>query len=758
MAVMPHSPEPAAPALSVVVYGREGIPEAALDAQVRQCDIIVLDAADKPDSSPSQQYAQALRLAAASRHPFVAVTDGAIDWSALVYAVPAAQQFPVVWTYRPTDGRRSRWDVLGGAYRLLARLLLRTPVRDCDGGVRLSVFQRDALAQLLPPKAGDLAPATVLDRARQYGLAVTEIPVSGPAPATVPGGRARLGRLAALARYAWSAVQFPGRAPAARDGRWTAFGLIVLVLAALLLFTGLGGPLLDPDEGRQAEVPREMAARADLLTPRMLGEPYYEKPPLQYWLTMASYRLFGSRPWAARLVPACAAWLTVVLTWVWGRRALGGRAAVLGALVLTLSPGFVWLGQRVVLDSLLAACVAASWYAAHAAVRRPPLRWRWWLVSALACGLGVLTKGPVALILLALPVWLYQALTVPVARVRWFGWVAYLTGVLTVAVPWYAAMALHEPGYLTHFLWKDNVLRYLAPFDHEHAWWFYVPVLLVFTLPWSLAWPWLGRFLVSRDRRLAALRPPALGFCGLCAGWCLFFFSLGGCKSPPYLAPALAPLALVVGAWLDGVLFRRAGREDPFLDKARLGLPWGSTLVILGLSTACHLAAGVLGWRAWWLAGAGAALGIAAAAAWWGYGRRASPAQCWAACALATAAFVALAARDVVDGYASRHTLEGIAHAARHWPGTEGYPVVSYLRQWPSASFYLRREQVGFFDEGQLPGLIDYLGRQPGALVLVERGPPLEELLAALPHRLETTVRLPEREGQAALVVVRARR
>jgi 4-amino-4-deoxy-L-arabinose transferase-like glycosyltransferase len=766
MAVVPHSPRPVESAFSVVLYGDEARAvsasdlRAALGWQVRECDVIVLR---PPGECPAARadgptaYAQALRQAAVSRHPLVAVTDGAIDWAAFAYALPAARQFPVVWAYRRGEGRQ-RWDFLGWVYRALARLLLGTHVRDCDGGAHLAVFQREALAQLMPADADDPVPAEILARARRHGLAVTEVPVAGPPLVAVPGWRTQLGRCASLVRFWWSAVQFPGQAPAAGNRRWRSLGFLVVALAAFLLFTGLGGPLLDPDEGRQAEVPREMAARDDLLTPRMLGEPYYEKPPLQYWLTAAVYSRFGSRPWVARLVPAGAAWLTVLLTWAWGRRALGGRAAALGAAVLALSPGFVWLGHRVVLDSLLAGCVAASWYAGHTAVCRPTLRWRWWLVSALACGLGVLTKGPVALVLLAPPVWLYQALTAPAARPRWSAWAVYVGGVLGVAVPWYAAMALREPGYLTHFLWKDNVLRYLAPFDHEHAWWFYAPVLLVFTLPWSLAWPWLGRFLAVRDPRLASLRPSALGFCVLCAGWCLIFFSLAGCKSPPYLAPALAPLGLLVGAWLDAVLFRQAGQKDPFLERARSGLPWAAALVVLILSTACYLAGGVLGWRAWGPAGAGAALTLGAAAAWWRYGRRTSPAQRWAACAMATAAFVTVATRGLVDGYAARHTVEGIAHAARHWPGTQGYPVVSYLRQWPSASFYLRREQVGFFDEGELHGLVEYLGRQPGALVLVERGPPLEELLSALPRVLEATVRLPEREGQAALVVVRPRR
>src|SRR5262249_14871458 len=160
----------------------------------------------------------------------------------------------------------------------------------------------------------------------------------------------------------WSAVQFPGRAAPRGKASWLP-GLLLLGLAALLLFPDLGQPLSDPDEGRQAEIPREMVAHDDLITPRMLGLPYYSKPPLQYWLTAAAYAAFGLRPWAARFIPALAAWLAVLLTYLWGRRALGPRPALLGGVGLCLSLGFVTLGRTAVLDSLLAACVAASWYA-----------------------------------------------------------------------------------------------------------------------------------------------------------------------------------------------------------------------------------------------------------------------------------------------------------------------------------------------------------------------------------------------------------
>src|SRR5262249_14413049 len=143
----------------------------------------------------------------------------------------------------------------------------------------------------------------------------------------------------------WSEVLFPGESkvqspksevPSQPARPWTLdFGLATLVLvAALLFFTRLTCPLLEPDEARYAEIPRQMLAEGRLVVPVLHGQAYWDKPPLLYWLVMGSYRVFGVHDWAARLVPCGAAFLCVLLTYGWGRRSLGPRAGLAGALVL----------------------------------------------------------------------------------------------------------------------------------------------------------------------------------------------------------------------------------------------------------------------------------------------------------------------------------------------------------------------------------------------------------------------------------------
>src|SRR5262249_7540984 len=235
-----------------------------------------------------------------------------------------------------------------------------------------------------------------------------------------------------------------------------------------------------------------------------------------------------------------------------GRRSLGERAAFWGALLAGLAPGLVSIGRLLVLDGLLTLWVTLGVLAAFEAVRGDRLRPGWWLLAAGACGLGVLAKGPAALLPLAPPLWLHRRLVGPSCRIGG-GWLlAFLLVLLAVALPWYVAICLRLPGFARHFLWQHNVVRFLAPFDHLRPIWFYAPILLIGLLPGTLLALPFGRFLVSGESDACRRRCPALGFMLLAGGWCVLFFSLSGCKLPTYVMPAFPPLALALGYYLAG--------------------------------------------------------------------------------------------------------------------------------------------------------------------------------------------------------------
>lgn len=348
-------------------------------------------------------------------------------------------------------------------------------------------------------------------------------------------------------QFLWSEVLFAGRAATEPSPLHIRSLLVLLAVPGLLLFPFLSFALFEPDESRYAEIPREMLQRGEIIVPYLQGEVYVDKPPLLYWLVQTSYAIFGVHVWAARLVPAISLHACILSVYLLGRRSLGERPAFLAALLLTLSPGFLAMGRLLLMDGLLTLWMTLALLAAFEAVRGARLAWRWWLLSAVSCGLGVLTKGPVVVVLLVPPLWLFRRLSRRGAAPGSRGWAGFALIALAVSVPWYAAMCLRVGAFARDFFWEHNVQRFLAPFAHQHGVWFYVPVLLAGLLPATLLiWPFV-RFLTTTDPARTRLRSPELGFHLLAGLWGVFFFTLSACKLPTYVLPAFPSLALALG-------------------------------------------------------------------------------------------------------------------------------------------------------------------------------------------------------------------
>src|SRR5262249_13215786 len=147
------------------------------------------------------------------------------------------------------------------------------------------------------------------------------------------------------------------------------------------------------------------------------------------------------------------------------------------------------------------------------------LRLGWWLLSAVACGVGLLAKGPVALALVLPPVLALALLDPRIARPRPRHLALFVAVAAAVAAPRYAAVWAALPDFAGYFFWKHNVVRFVAPFDHVKPAWYYLPGLLLGLLPWTLLAPGFVRYLARRGARAAARRPAALGFYLLCFGW-----------------------------------------------------------------------------------------------------------------------------------------------------------------------------------------------------------------------------------------------
>ncbi len=326
---------------------------------------------------------------------------------------------------------------------------------------------------------------------------------------------------------------------------------IVLGFSAILFGLRIDLPLLEPEEARYAEISRQMLVRGRFLVPIRDGHDYLDKPPLLYWLVIASYRVFGVHEWSARLPTVVAAWLTVGVVLAWGWRTAEPWVGVAGAAVLALTGDFVYRAPMATMNGPLAFFVAASLAAGHVAMLGGAARWQWWMLSALACALGVLMKGPVAVVLIAGPLFISPWLDRRLARPTLVSWLAWVAMVVAIAGPWFVAVASRQPEFLQYFLWKHHVERFATPFDHAGPIWAYVPQLALGFVPWSLVVAALAwrRFRASSEVGEDANR--SVVRLALLAGvWGVAFFSLAGSKRPVYLVPVEPPLALAAGAYL----------------------------------------------------------------------------------------------------------------------------------------------------------------------------------------------------------------
>ena len=311
-------------------------------------------------------------------------------------------------------------------------------------------------------------------------------------------------------------------------------------MGAVIFFYRLGVPgLMDPDEGRYAEIAREIFVLKDWLVPHLNLFPYLEKPPLVNWLTALSFKALGYNELAARLPSAVSALGGLFLAYGLGRVMWGPAAAFLGATVLGTCAGYVTLGRILTLDMTFSFLVNLGIGLGYLALRQEQPRLWPWAYGVLA--LGVLTKGPVALVLAGL-IW---GLWVLIQRRTWKSlislvqpWSWLLLAVLVL--PWFAYLQWRIPEYFRFFILEQHFGRFLTPAIHPQPFYYFGPVFLGLLLPWTFLLPWAW-WAPSQER------DPDRTLLLIWAGVVLVFFSLSRGKLAPYILPALLPLALLLG-------------------------------------------------------------------------------------------------------------------------------------------------------------------------------------------------------------------
>jgi 4-amino-4-deoxy-L-arabinose transferase-like glycosyltransferase len=350
------------------------------------------------------------------------------------------------------------------------------------------------------------------------------------------------------------------------------FFMALILMGLVIFFYRLGAPgLMDPDEGRYAEIAREILVLKDWLIPHLNLFPYLEKPPLVYWLTALSFKVLGRNELAARLPSALSALGGLFLAYSLGRALWGTVTGFIGATVLATCCGYVVMGRILTLDmtfSLLLNLAIALGYLALSRERRDLWLWAYGVLA-----LAVLAKGPVALVLAGLiwGLWVLFQRRPWKSLIRPRSWL--LLAVLTL--PWFGYLQWHFPQYFRFFILEQHFGRFLSAAIHPEPFYYFIPVLLGLFLPWSFLLPWA---LFSRSEG----RDPDRTFLLIWAGVVLIFFSLSRGKLPTYILPALLPLALLLGRRLHELMSRGWSWQENLLRDLGFGinlLGWG----IMGL-------------------------------------------------------------------------------------------------------------------------------------------------------------------------------
>ena len=324
----------------------------------------------------------------------------------------------------------------------------------------------------------------------------------------------------------------------------------ILALLAVWLLATLGvRPLLLPDEGRYANVAREMLQGNGFgfgLVPTLNGLPFFHKPPLMYWLDMAAMHVLGVTAFAARFGAFVGAWLMGAALFLALRRWVGLRPAAITLGVLATCPFFFVGSQYANLDMLVAGMLTVTVLCFVRAVESPSrVDLRWLLAAWLACALAVLAKGLIGIVLPMLIVgpWL-------LAQGRWRHILRMLhpLGLLVftgVAGPWFVLMQREFAEFNDYFFVEQHFRRFAqAGFNNVHPFWFYLAVLPGLTLPWCL---WLRRPAAATPEADATALP---GLTSLLVWWAIAvvgFFTLPSSKLVGYILPALAPWCGLLG-------------------------------------------------------------------------------------------------------------------------------------------------------------------------------------------------------------------
>jgi len=343
---------------------------------------------------------------------------------------------------------------------------------------------------------------------------------------------------------------------------WRDLLVLAMVLAVWFGYELNSRSLWDPDEGRYSEIPREMVASGDYITPRLNGVKYFEKPVLFYWMQAGAIKLFGVSEWSLRLWSALLAVLGCLAVYYAGYRLFGRRTGLFAAAILATSVWYDLLGSAITLDMAVTAFLTLALLAFLLGTRAPPgVERRLWLYAFyVLTAAATLTKGLIGIVIPGMVIVAWLALTRQWSLLRNLYLPSGTILFFAIAAPWHVLVSLANPEFPWFYFVHEHFARFLTTVHHRsEPIWFFVPVLLVGMFPWSMF------FIEAVRRGLRDSKPNQqtssdTWFLVLWAGLVFAFFSLSGSKLATYILPAMPPLAILCGRYFAGVWERSVKR------------------------------------------------------------------------------------------------------------------------------------------------------------------------------------------------------
>ena len=233
-----------------------------------------------------------------------------------------------------------------------------------------------------------------------------------------------------------------------------------------------------------------------------------------------------------------------------GGRLYGFRTAFYGTALLLMCSGFVVVARYVTMDATLTLFATTMWLSTMLGVQDDRIKLGWLILAGVACGLGLLTKGPIIGVVVLPPILMSGWLQNQRFYTRLSFWLYPALAAVLVSAPWFLSIGIVHPDFLVHFFLKHNLGRFSAAFNHQQPWWFYLPVVFLLMYPACFLLPNFVKHLCgNRDKRRQF--GSEYGALILSVGWVLLFFSLSESKLPTYIMPAVSLGCLMLGRYLD---------------------------------------------------------------------------------------------------------------------------------------------------------------------------------------------------------------